>query len=256
MRVPGSVVVLQPVTRNRIKKPAFLKRSQVRRVRSSGELAPIGCTKMPESMHFQFRGPTVTTDPKTRVTEIVSGLSGAGDVDRASAEDLFPMVYDELRRLARGYMSRETPGHTLQPTALVHEAYLKLVDQTRADWKGRTHFFAVGARVMRRLLVDHARERGAQKRGAGWKSVTLSGALEPLGAEALDPEQLLDLNSALDRLAEVDEREAKVVTLRFFGGLTVEQVAEVIGMSKRTVENDWRHAQAWLRLRLSEVQPP
>ena len=195
----------------------------------------------------------MTTDPKVRVTEIISGLSGTGEVDRATAEDLFPVVYDELRRLAKGYMFRETPGHTLQPTALVHEAYLKLVDQTRANWKGKTHFFAVGARVMRRLLVDHARERGAQKRGAGWQSVTLSGALDPLGEEVLDREQLLDLNAALEQLAEVDEREAKVVTLRFFGGLTVEQVAEVIGVSKRTVENDWRHAQAWLRLRLSEA---
>jgi RNA polymerase sigma factor (TIGR02999 family) len=152
-------------------------------------------------------------------------------------------------------MLRETPGHTLQPTALVHEAYLKLVDQTRANWKGKTHFFAVGARVMRRLLVDHARERGAQKRGAGWQSVTLSGALDPLGEEVLDREQLLDLNTALEQLAEIDEREAKIVTLRFFGGLTMEQAAEVIGVSKRTVENDWRHAQAWLRLRLSEASP-
>lgn len=197
----------------------------------------------------------MTGDPKTRVTEIISGLSGAGEVDRATAEELFPVVYDELRRLARDYMSRETPGHTLQPTALVHEAYLKLVDQTRADWKGKTHFFAVGAAVMRRLLVDHARGRGALKRGAGWRSVTLSEALDSLGGEALDPEQLLDLNSALEQLAEIDEREAKVVTLRFFSGLTVEQVAEVLGLSRRTVENDWRHAQAWLRLRLSEARP-
>ncbi len=195
------------------------------------------------------------SDPKSRVTEIISGLSGTGDVDRATAEELFPLVYDELRRLAKSYMSRETPGHTLQPTALVHEAYLKLVDQTRADWKGKTHFYAVGARVMRRLLVDHARERGAQKRGAGWQSVTLSEALDPLGGEVLDPEQLLDLNTALEQLAVVDDREAKVVTLRFFGGLTVEQVAEVLAVSKRTVENDWRHAQAWLRLRLSEAGP-
>jgi RNA polymerase sigma factor (TIGR02999 family) len=197
----------------------------------------------------------VTSDPKTRVTEIICGLSGTGEVDRATAEELFPAVYDELRRIAKSYMSRETPGHTLQPTALVHEAYLKLVDQTRANWKGKTHFFAVGARVMRRLLVDHARERGAQKRGAGWQSVTLTRALDPLREEVLDREQLLDLNAALEQLAEIDEREAKVVTLRFFGGLTVEQVAEVIGVSKRTVENDWRHAQAWLRLRLSEGEP-
>lgn len=148
-------------------------------------------------------------------------------------------------------MSRETPGHTLQPTALVHEAYLKLVDQTRADWQGKTHFFAVGARVMRRLLVDHARERGAQKRGAGWRNVTLAEVFAPSEQADLDPEQLLDLNAALERLAELDEREAKVVTLRFFGGLTVEQVAEALGVSKRTVENDWRHARAWLQLELS-----
>ena len=197
----------------------------------------------------------MTSDPKTRVTEIICGLSGTGEVDRATAEELFPVVYDELRRIAKGYMSRETPGHTLQPTALVHEAYLKLVDQTRANWKGKTHFFAVGAKVMRRLLVDHARERGALKRGAGWHSVTLSEGLNPLGGEELDPEQLLDLNSALEQLAEIDEREVRVVTLRFFGGLTVEQVSEALGVSTRTVENDWRHAKAWLRLRLSKAGP-
>ncbi len=197
----------------------------------------------------------MTGDPGTRVTEILSGLGGSGNVDRATAEELFPVVYDELRRLAAGYMRHEAPDHTLQPTALVHEAYLKLVDQTRADWQSKTHFFAVGAGVMRRLLVDHARGRGALKRGAGWRSVTLSHACQSLGAEALDPEQLLDLGSALERLAEVDEREARVVTLRFFGGLTVEQVAKVLGVSRRTVDNDWRHAQAWLRLRLSEARP-
>lgn len=197
----------------------------------------------------------MTGDPKTRVTEIISGLSRTGEVDRATAEELFPVVYDELRRLAKDYMSREVPGHTLQPTALVHEAYLRMVDQSRADWKGKTHFFAVGASVMRRLLVDHARGRKALKRGAGWRSVTLSEGLDALGAAPLDPAQLLDLNSALEQLAEIDEREAKIVTLRFFSGLTVEQVAEVLGVSRRTVENDWRHAQAWLRLRLSEARP-
>ncbi len=193
----------------------------------------------------------MTVDPKASVTEIVCRLSRGDGDGSASSEKLFPVVYDELRRLARGYMSRETPGHTLQPTALVHEAYLKLVDQTRADWKGRTHFFAVGARVMRRLLVDHARERGAIKRGAGWQSVTLSGAFDEFAGGSLEPESLLDLNAALERLAELDEREAKVVTLRFFGGLTVDQVAEVLGVSIRTVEYDWRHAQAWLKLELS-----
>ena len=191
-------------------------------------------------------------DSEDRASEILAELGQAGS---ASAGELFPMVYDELRRLAKGYLYRETPGHTLQPTALVHEAYLKLVDQTRADWQGKTHFFAVGAHVMRRLLVDHARERGAQKRGGGWQAVTLAGVGGEIAFEALGREQLLDLNAALERLAELDEREARVVTLRFFGGLTVEQVAEAVGVSKRTVENDWRHAQAWLRNELSRRGP-
>jgi RNA polymerase sigma-70 factor (ECF subfamily) len=193
----------------------------------------------------------LSTDPKTFATEIICGLSAARGADPATAEELFPIVYDELRRLARAYMRRETPGHTLQPTALVHEAYLKLVDQTRVDWKGKTHFFAVGAKVMRRLLVDHARERGSLKRGAGWHNVTLSGVFEEITGGALEPERLLDLNAALERLAVLDEREAKVVTLRFFGGLTIDQVSEVLAVSKRTVEYDWRHAQAWLKRELS-----
>lgn len=187
-----------------------------------------------------------------RATEIAVRLDRG---DRASAEELFPLVYDELRRLAGRYMSRETPGHTLQPTGLVHEAYLKLVEQRRASWKSRTHFFAVGARVMRRLLVDHARERGAAKRGAGWHRVTLCEALDPVGSADLDPEQLLTLDAALERLAEVDPREAKVVTLRFFGGLTVEEVAEALGVSTRTAEGDWRHARAWLSRALAGEEP-
>jgi RNA polymerase sigma-70 factor (ECF subfamily) len=189
-------------------------------------------------------------DRKIDVTDVVCELGREGARRPASAETLFPVVYNELRRLARGYMSRERSGHTLQPTALVHEAYLKLVDQTRADWRGRTHFFAVGARVMQRLLVDHARERGAHKRGAGWRRVTLAGAFGS-APDGLGPERLLDLNAALERLAALDEREARVVTLRYFGGLTVEQVAEVLGVSRRTVDSDWRHAQAWLKHELS-----
>lgn len=166
-----------------------------------------------------------------------------------STKELFPLVYDEMRRLARSYLSGENPGHILQPTALVHEAYLKLVDQTRASWKGRTHFFAVGAQVMRRLLVDHARERAAAKRGAGWQRVTLAEDVGP--PTGLGPEQLLDLHGALERLAREDEREARVVVLRCFGGLTVDQVAEVLGVSRRTVEADWRHARAWLQQELA-----
>jgi RNA polymerase sigma factor (TIGR02999 family) len=134
---------------------------------------------------------------------------------------------------------------------LVHEAYLRLVDQTRTGFKGRTHFLAVGAKVMRRLLIDHARKRGAAKRGLGWRRVTLGPTCEASRAEALSAEDLLSLDAALDRLAELDEREAQVVTLRFFGGLNMDEVAEAVGVSKRTVESDWRHARAWLQVELS-----
>ncbi len=190
-------------------------------------------------------------DPRDRVTVIVSDFEAGAKRAHISAEELFPLLYDELRRLAGFYMGREQAGHTLQPTALVHEAYLKLVDQTRTGFKGRTHFMAVGAQVMRRLLIDHARKRGAVKRGLGWKRVTLGTGNEAAEAAALGSEELLNLNAALDRLAEVDEREARIVTLRFFGGLSVEEVAEAIGVSRRTVESDWRHARAWLRVELS-----
>jgi len=193
----------------------------------------------------------VPGDPKDRVTLIVSDIEADPDRARISAEELFPLVYDELRRLARSFMAREHAGHTLQPTALVHEAYLRLVDQTRTGFKGRTHFLAIGAEVMRRLLIDHARKRGAAKRGLGWRRVTLGPACEASSPEALSAEDLLTLNAALESLAAVDEREAQIVTLRYFGGLNVEEVAEALGVSKRTVESDWRHARAWLRVALS-----
>ena len=193
----------------------------------------------------------VPGDPRDRVTLIVSNFEADADRAGISAAELFPFVYDELRRLAGYYMAREHAGHTLQPTALVHEAYLRLVDQTRTGFKGRTHFLAVSAEVMRRLLIDHARRRGAAKRGLGWQRVTLGPGAEVPRAGALGAEDLLSLDAALDRLAELDERQARIVTLRFFGGLNVEEVAEVIGVSKRTVESDWRHARAWLRVELS-----
>jgi len=190
-------------------------------------------------------------DRETEVTEIVSRLKEAGGSDRASAEDLLPHVYDELRMLARRYLSRERPGHTLQPTALVHEAYIKLVDQSKVDWQGRTHFFAVGAKVMRHLLIDHARGKGRAKRGGGRQRVTLADGLTPFGGRELDAEDLLALNESLDRLAELDPRQARIVELRFFGGLTVPEVALILEVSKRTVEGDWAHARAWLKRELS-----
>jgi RNA polymerase sigma factor (TIGR02999 family) len=186
-----------------------------------------------------------------RVTEIVAGLSGTGEAGEATPEELLPLVYDELRLLAKRYLSRERPGHTLQATALVHEAYLRLVDQTRVDWQGRTHFFAVGARVMRNLLIDHARARGRVKRGGDLRRVTLAEGLTPSARGDFDPEQLLALEESLERLARLDERQARVVELRFFGGLTVPEVAHLLGVSRRTVEGDWTHARAWLKRELA-----
>jgi len=170
----------------------------------------------------------------------------------SKADDLIESVYAELRRLAASYLQQERSGHTLQATALVHEAYARLVDQSRAEWKSRTHFFAVGAKMMRRILIDHARERRSQKRGGEQQRVTLSAAGEMPGGGDLDYEELLSIDEALHRLAELDERQAKVVELRFFAGMSVAEVAEFLDVSPRTVEGDWTHARTWLRRELSE----
>lgn len=185
------------------------------------------------------------------LTDLASGRREAG----ASAEELMPAVYAELRRLAGAYMQRESAGHTLQPTALVHEAYERLVDQSRVDWKGRTHFLAVGAQVMRRLLIDHARGRNRQKRGAGRQRVTLSN-LGEAGAEAIGPEDLLALDRALTRLAEEDARAATVLELRAFGGLSATEVAAHLGVSERTARSDWAFARAWLQEALTGERGP
>ena len=166
---------------------------------------------------------------------------------RDAIEDLVPLVYDELRRIAEHHMRREREGHTLQPTALVNEAYMKLVDQTRADWQGRTHFLAVASGAMRRILVDHARGRLRQKRGADRRRVDIEDVLE---RAADSDENVLYVHEALERLAALDERQAQVVELRFFGGLGVDEVAAALGVSKRTVEGEWTHAKAWLRREL------
>jgi RNA polymerase sigma factor (TIGR02999 family) len=196
-------------------------------------------------------------DPRTLATEIVTGLgesrAGAGAAASTSAERLAPLVYEELRGLARRYMASERAGHTLQPTALVNEAYLRLVDQTRVDWRGRTHFFAIGARMMRRVLVDHARGGLREKRGGGLQRVTLSAALDARSGDTLAPDELLELHRALERLATLDERQARIVELRYFGGLTMEEIAAHLGVSKRTAEGDWTHARAWLRRELDRT---
>ncbi len=187
-----------------------------------------------------------------KVTELVSGLARSTSDRRAIADELFREVYGDLRRLARRFMRQERVGHTLQPTALVNEAYVRMVDQRRVDWRGRSHFFSVGARVMRRLLVDHARRRGAIKRAGDRRRVTLRESLNPNGRRMeLALEDVLSLDAALSKLSELDERAARVVELRFFGGLDMTEVAEVVGVSKRTSEGDWAHARAWLRRELS-----
>ena len=179
------------------------------------------------------------------VTELLIQLEGSDDsrvVDR-----LFPLVYDELRRIAAAQMKKERPDHTLRATALVNEAYLKLVDQTRVQWQNRAHFFAIAARAMRRILIDYARTRSREKRGGDQERVTLEG-LESGGERELD--ELLDLDEALRRLEDLDARQAKVVEMRFFGGVSMEEIAKVLGVSAATVDRDWRSARAWLSVEL------
>jgi RNA polymerase sigma factor (TIGR02999 family) len=198
----------------------------------------------------------VAADAREEATTLVASLGSRTGHPRATAEQLMPLVYDELRRLARGFMARENRDHTLQPTALVNEAYLRLVDQTRVDWRGRSHFRAVGARVMRRILIDHARRRGGPKRGGGLKRCTLGDSVLSPPDPEVDLPELLALNDALDGLARLDERQARVVELRFFGGLTTAEIAEVLGVSERTVGGDWKHGRAWLRRELSGRNRP
>ncbi len=183
-----------------------------------------------------------------RTTEVLEAVTSGRE---HAADRLMPMLYDEFRRLAANYLQQETPGHTLRPTALVNEAYLKLINQDRVDWKGRTHFFAVGAQAMRRILVDHARSKHRLKRGGGRRKVSLE---EDLTLSPERDEDLLALDEALEKLARIDTRQARIVELRFFGGLTVAEVAQVIGVSERTVRNEWSMVRAWLRRELSAGQ--
>jgi RNA polymerase sigma-70 factor (ECF subfamily) len=189
-------------------------------------------------------------DARDNVSMVLEEMK-RGDV--RAADKLLPLVYDEFRALARHYLAQERANHTLQPTALVHEAYMKLVDQTRVDWQGRSHFFAVAAQAMRRILVDHARSRQREKRGGGRARVMLD---DDVALSPQKDEDVLALDEALQRLAKMDPRQAKVVELRFFGGMSVEEVAQALGVSKRTVEGDWTFARAWLSRELRGVDPP
>ena len=174
------------------------------------------------------------------VTQLLIQLT---DGNRAVLDELLPLIYAELRSLAANYLRREQPGHTLQPTALVHEAYLRLVNQTQVRWQNRAHFFGVAAQMMRRILVDHARSRQAEKRGSDAARLSLD---ENIDVSVERAAELVALDEALEALARFDEQKSRIVELRFFGGLSVEETAEVLGVSAPTVKRQWRMAKAWL----------
>ena len=179
------------------------------------------------------------------ITELLVGYSCG---DKEALDKLMPMVYDELRRQAARYLRRENVGHTLQTTALIHEAYVRLVDQRNVKWQNRAHFFGIAAQMMRRILVDHARTKKRAKRGGSDIKVSLADATIPVREQDLD---VVALDEALNRLAELDEQQSRIVELRFFSGLTVEETAEVMGISPATVKRDWSMAKAWLHRELS-----
>ncbi|MEM6785239.1 MAG: sigma-70 family RNA polymerase sigma factor [Bacteroidota bacterium] len=180
------------------------------------------------------------------VTQLLHAYSGG---NRDAFDDLFAQVYDELRRLARYHLRQERSNHTLSTTALVHEAYIKLVRQENAQWQNRAHFYAVASQAMRRLLISHARKRNAQKRGGDVARVTLN---EHLVEGAMQDDQLLALDEALSRLEQLSPRQSRVVECRFFGGLSVEETAAALSISEATVKRDWRVAKAWLYRELQE----
>jgi RNA polymerase sigma factor (TIGR02999 family) len=171
--------------------------------------------------------------------------------DQAAFHELMPMVYDELRQMAHRYMCRERPGHTLQTTALVNEAYLRLVDQKRVRWKNRAHFFAAAAQAMRRILIDHARKHRYAKRGGGARKISLDDVAVISDERAAD---LLALDEALFSLASIDSQQSRIVELRFFGGLTIEETAEVLKLSVDMVKREWSTAKAWLFREMNKTQ--
>ena len=187
-------------------------------------------------------------EPQHEVTQILHDWSGG---DAEAPERLMPFVYDELRRLARGFLARERDSHTLQPTALVHEAYIRLVDQTRVDWQNRAHFYGIAASMMRRVLIDHARAHATEKRGGGVVRLSIDDVQLPIAQRA---QSLVALDEALERLKQMDERKCSVVEMRFFAGMSDEEIAEVLGVTTRTVLRDWKTARLWLYRELSVDQ--
>jgi RNA polymerase sigma factor (TIGR02999 family) len=179
--------------------------------------------------------------------DVTQMLQAIADGDAAAPERLLELVYSELRRLAHGYMRDERSDHTLQATALVHEAYIRLVDWKNVSWQNRAHFFAAAAQMMRRILVDHARERKAQKRGGGVRQIALDDAVSFPNSTEMD---IVAIDEALIDLASFDPQQARIVELRFFGGLTIEETAHALGVSDSTVKREWQIARAWLYNRI------
>ncbi len=184
--------------------------------------------------------------------EVTAMLLQASAGDEQARDRLFLALYQQFRALARNYLRREPAGHTLQPTALVHEVYLKMIDQRQVDWKSRSHFFAVGATAMRRILINHARTSLRDKRGAGAPRIAIEEGLLSAGRD----EDVLAMDDALIDLAKLDPRHARIVELRFFGGLTEAECAEILGTSERTIRREWRMCRAWLRRRLMTDAAP
>jgi RNA polymerase sigma-70 factor (ECF subfamily) len=191
------------------------------------------------------------SDPSTSKHAVTQLLSEMQSGKTGAADELLPMVYQELRRIAGSYMRRERADHTLQATALVHEAYLQLVDQTRVDWKNRAHFVGVAAQLMRRILVEHARSHHAQKRGGDASKLALEEVINYFPQKEMT---LVSLDDALHELERMDPRQSRIVELRFFGGLTTEEVSEVMGISTATIEREWRAARAWLHSQLTDLR--
>jgi len=204
-------------------------------------------TTTPTTCMEGFRMP-IPSPPPQEITQLLVDWSNG---NQAALDRLMPLVYTELRQLARRYIRRESPGHTMQTTALIHEAYLRLVHQNQVRWENQAHFFGIAARLMRQILIEHARRRTRAKRGGGVGTLALDEAALVSQARAAE---LLALDDALERLAAVDPRKSRVVELRFFGGLSVEEAARVLHIAPNTVLRDWRLAKAWLHREISHEQ--
>lgn len=190
-------------------------------------------------------------DMSNAEADITLLLRAASSGSRGDLDALMAAVYSDMRRLAAAHLGSERRDHTLSPTALVHEAYIKLIDQRKTDWNDRLHFFALGARVIRRILIDHARARDAQKRGGAIDHTMIRLGVQDVAAPERDVD-LIALDEALQDLSRLDERQARIVELRYFGGCTLDEIAELLGVGRRTVDRDWHAAKAWLMVRLAD----